>query len=281
MTLHDRPPIPAEREALDRPWRLWASVAVGAFVLVSAGLGFLLLPERDGEGFDPWASICRALGIPGYGTDARAAPAAAQPASRIVWSRDTRVMLRTADAERGATLAAEVCAACHGEAGVAPDANFPNLVRQSPGALFKQLHDYKTGHRRGGQAEVMLPVVEPLTEQQLADLAAFYALRPAPARAVAASAVMLPIERLARRGDPTRGLASCDSCHGASGAPDGTPALLGQSVPYLEQQLQLFASGERANDLYGRMRTFASQLTPEEMSGLALYYGGLAMPQYR
>lgn len=55
--------------------------------------------------------------------------------------------------------------------------------------------------------------------------------------------------------------------------------LLGQSSAYLEQQLQLFASGERSGDLFGRMRTIARQLTPEEMRGLAIYYGGNPVPR--
>jgi hypothetical protein len=32
------------------------------------------------------------------------------------------------------------------------------------------------------------------------------------------------------------------------------------------------ASGERRNDVYGRMRTIASRLTPAEINGLAAYY---------
>jgi cytochrome c553 len=36
--------------------------------------------------------------------------------------------------------------------------------------------------------------------------------------------------------------------------------------------LKMYASGERRNDVYGRMRTIASQLTPAEINGLARYY---------
>jgi len=34
----------------------------------------------------------------------------------------------------------------------------------------------------------------------------------------------------------------------------------------------LYASGERRNDVYGRMRFIASQLTETEIAGLAAYY---------
>ena len=45
-----------------------------------------------------------------------------------------------------------------------------------------------------------------------------------------------------------------------------------QGAEYIVQQLKLYASGERHNDVYARMRTIASQLTPSEIDGLAGYY---------
>ena len=41
---------------------------------------------------------------------------------------------------------------------------------------------------------------------------------------------------------------------------------------YLVKQLQLYASGERRNDVYARMRTIAARLTPAEIEGLSAYY---------
>jgi cytochrome c553 len=34
----------------------------------------------------------------------------------------------------------------------------------------------------------------------------------------------------------------------------------------------MFASGERRNDVYGRMRIIATRLTDREIAGLAAYY---------
>jgi cytochrome c553 len=42
-----------------------------------------------------------------------------------------------------------------------------------------------------------------------------------------------------------------------------------QHTEYLVQQLQLYASGERRNDVYGRMRIIAAKLTSAEILGLA------------
>jgi cytochrome c553 len=36
--------------------------------------------------------------------------------------------------------------------------------------------------------------------------------------------------------------------------------------------MQMYASGQRRNDVYARMRTIAAKLTPAEINGLAGYY---------
>jgi cytochrome c553 len=280
----DPPAIPAEQEALDHPWRLWASVAIGSFVLVTVLLGFIVLPlaGAGGEGFDPFSAICRAIGIPGYGP---AVPASVgtqveAKASAVVWSATTRQQLAGADAKAGAAIATEVCAACHGETGVSTDpTQFPNLAGQSEAAIFKQLWDFHDGSR---VAEAMTPFAQQLEPKQILDVAAHYAAAPAAERQRAATAVSQAVVQLATIGSPARGIASCDSCHGDNrSGPDGAPVLLGQSQTYLEAQIQAFAKGERANDLFLRMRTIAGQLTPEEMSGLATYYSGNPIPRYR
>lgn len=55
--------------------------------------------------------------------------------------------------------------------------------------------------------------------------------------------------------------------------------LLGQSAPYLAQQLMNFASAARGNDVFERMRTIATLLTPDEIDHLAVYYSGLPVPE--
>ena len=284
----DRPIMPAadaEQAALDRPWRVYASVAVVTFTLVSIGLGFVVLPVTEGAGFDPFASICRAIGIPGYErADARpaprAAPPASKPASSVAWTSETTRLLAAADVARGEKVVTEVCAACHGEDGVGVDAPYPNLANRPTEALYKQLRDYAAGDRTGGQAEIMTGIATALDRRQMADAAAFYASRSPQDLVTAGSGVSREIEGLATVGDVGRGLAACDSCHGASrSGPIETPSLIGQSTAYLEQQLHLFASGERHNDPFARMRTSAARLTPNEMHRLAIYYHGKPTPR--
>jgi cytochrome c553 len=60
-----------------------------------------------------------------------------------------------------------------------------------------------------------------------------------------------------------------------SGGPIGTPALVGQREAYLEQQLKLFKTGERGNDIYGSMREVADRLTDAEIVAAAKYYAAM------
>jgi cytochrome c553 len=279
----DRPAIPAEQEALDKPWRVWATVGIGALVVVSVVLGFWAIPESEAPGFDPFVAICRSIGIPGFERgDAPPAPAApASPTSAVTWTADTRTLLADANVKQGAQIAATVCVACHGKNGVGIVPNYPNLANQSAAALFKQLNDYKAGVRTGGMAAVMQPMVMGLDTQQMANVAAYYAsLEPRTKRY--GKKPSPGIYRLIKIGSPGRALPPCDSCHGVNmSGPEESPVLLGQSAPYFEQQLSAFAAGERRNDNYGRMRIIAKALTPQEIQQLAQYYAAVDVGQQR
>src|SRR3954465_10922679 len=121
-----------EPHALDRPWRVWASIAVSAVALAGILLGVLIIPVVQGRsaGIDAYTAICRALGIlPG-------SPALPQivdrtpstPVSQVVWTPDVLQILADAKPERGRAKAQEVCVACHGEQGVSAVAEYPNLA---------------------------------------------------------------------------------------------------------------------------------------------------------
>jgi len=145
------------------------------------------------------------------------------------------------------------------------------MAGQSSFAIYKQLHDYKSGARR---SEIMKPVVDQLSEEQMADVAAFYARQEQPRwdRTWVQSASPA-IDVLVRQGDSKRGLPACESCHNPlAGGPVETPVLFAQTREYLAAQMRAYKSGERRNDLYGRMRAIAAKLSDEEIEQLAQYY---------
>lgn len=64
------------------------------------------------------------------------------------------------------------CAACHGPDGNSANPLWPKLAGQHAAYLLKQMKDFKSGARKD---PVMAPMAAPLNEQDMANLAAFYA----------------------------------------------------------------------------------------------------------
>jgi len=63
---------------------------------------------------------------------------------------------------------------------------------------------------------------------------------------------------------------ACAGCHGANGEGNApNPALAGKPEDQLLQAMKDYKSGKRANPV---MKTFASQLSDQDMANLAAYY---------
>ncbi|WP_417529951.1 c-type cytochrome [Marinobacter lipolyticus] len=82
------------------------------------------------------------------------------------------------DVEAGKQKAA-VCAACHGQNGMATIPGYPNLAGQNEQYLKNALTAYKNKQRAGGQAVVMQGQAAALSDEDIANLAAYYASLPA------------------------------------------------------------------------------------------------------
>ena len=271
----DQRPEQSDPHVLDQPWRIWSTIAVMGIVLVGILLGVIVIPVVQGRsaGIDAFTAICRALGIlPG-------SPAVPQfsdrtpptPVSQVVWTPDVLQILARADVAKGKAKVLEVCIACHGENGVSIAPEYPHLAGQSGAAIYKQLHDYRTGSRVNPQ---MTDIAKALDEAVIADVAAYYAGQPQRNLNPVTLAESPPaIVQLVELGDPHRNIPPCAACHRAgAGGPIEAPVLAEQRDEYLVQQLKLYASGQRRNDVYGRMRLIAPRLTEDESKGLAAYY---------
>jgi cytochrome c553 len=75
-----------------------------------------------------------------------------------------------ADAEAGKAKAA-LCAACHGADGISLADIWPNLKGQKEGYLAKQIKAFRDGDRIDAS---MQPMVANLTDEDVANLAAYY-----------------------------------------------------------------------------------------------------------
>ena len=67
---------------------------------------------------------------------------------------------------------AGMCASCHGQLGLSQLPNAPNLAGQPAIYTAEQLKNYRSGKRSN---EVMSVIAKPLTDQEIDDLAAWYA----------------------------------------------------------------------------------------------------------
>jgi len=261
----------------DTAWRTRVWAAVAGALLLGAILGFVIIPLVQGGsgGIDPFTAICRAFGIL-PGSPARLTPvstAAPQPVTQVAWTAATLAEIDHADWARGAQVAEERCVACHVPDGSSAAPNIPRMAGQSVFAIYKQLHDFRSGARVN---ETMSAMVQGLDDQAIADVATYYGrLRRGASDLQNPPYVGLQVENLVVNGDVARRLPPCAACHGArSGGPVEVPTLTSQHADYIEAQLQAFAKAERHNDIYQRMRSVASRLTPPEMHLLAIYYAG-------
>ena len=70
---------------------------------------------------------------------------------------------------------AAACAACHGGDGISVDNSIPNIAGQHYVYLVQQLSDFKSGAR---VSPLMAEFSRPLSDQQIADLSAYYSSMP-------------------------------------------------------------------------------------------------------
>jgi len=181
------------------------------------------------------------------------------------------------DAAAGAAKVA-VCVACHGPDGNAIVPAFPALAGQHAGYLYQSLAGFR---RRADPASPMTPQVQNLSDADLRDIAAYFASRTRTAPAVAATDDS-PGARLFREGDPERGIAPCQGCHGpsAQGHPlradiaryDYYPALAAQQPEYVAARLRHYrdgTAGDTSNALI--MRGVARHLDDAAITELAAW----------
>lgn len=167
------------------------------------------------------------------------------------------------------------CVTCHGLEGQGDGALAPRLAGLDPGYFARQMEYFAEGQRRHPQ---MASIARHLEWPARQKVARYYADLPIPS---GAGSVPAPADcnaaELYHDGDSQRGLASCASCHGADGAGvgEGNPPLAAQPAPYLEAQLQAWASGRRYGDPNNTMVRISQILTPAEMARLAGYSSGL------
>lgn len=89
----------------------------------------------------------------------------------LILSAGLVTVAHAGDAEAGKAKSA-TCAACHGADGNSMAPTFPKIAGQGERYLIKQITDIRDGNR---QAPAMMPFVTGLSDEDIADLAAYFA----------------------------------------------------------------------------------------------------------
>ena len=125
--------------------------------------------------------------------------------------------------------------------------------------------------------------VDDMTDQQLADIAAYYASKAVTGNQADPALVALG-EKVYRAGIAERKVAACSGCHSPNGKGNslaGYPALHGQHPEYIAAQLRAYRKGYedpegRTNDGDTKiMRSNAFGLSDMEIEAVASYAAGL------
>jgi len=202
--------------------------------------------------------------------------------SQVAWTQDTLKAVKNGHADKGQVVA-EACKACHGQRGEGIPAEtkdgevlpaVPALAGQIANYTYKQLRDYLNDDREN---ESMTGIAKSLSEQDAADVAAWYASISLPKSKAEEPKVSAAAELLVKEGDGKRILPPCFVCHGANGEGEkmDIPSLAGQHADYFERTLLAYKNGQRHNDIYSRMRLISKQLSDAEIKVLADYYQDL------
>ena len=153
---------------------------------------------------------------------------------------------------------AGMCRTCHGLDGYAKIPLAPHIGGNEAAYLEDQLRRFRSGERVN---EMMSVVAASLSDQQIADVAAWYAAHTAVAT-VPADAGPAPEQ--------------CIACHGADGIAvvEGVPNLAGATNIYLDTQLKAFRLGKRENEI---MQGMVADLSDDEIRALADWFAAIKL----
>jgi len=230
------------------------------------------LSEQDMADLAAYFSVQKRSSAKAAATGDSSAPATAAAAGSVEVITSTGAKaIYAGDVKAGQNKTA-MCASCHGVDGNSPIAIYPKLAGQSASYIAKQLADFKSGDRVD---PVMAGMVAALSEQDMNDIAAYFAVQTPTAGTAEGSDIG---RKLYFGGDAKKGVTACIACHGVNSkgmAQAGFPGLAGQNADYLKKQIASFRDGSRANDRSSMMRNIAIKLSDSDIDELVKYMSSL------
>jgi len=150
------------------------------------------------------------------------------------------------------------CRTCHGIDGYAKIPIAPHIGGEQASYIRNQLTAFRDGTR---VHEMMSVVAKMLTDQQIADVAAWYSSHTATATLTA---------------DASGAPEACTACHGVDGIAviEDAPNLAGETNIYIDTQLKAFRLGKRTHEV---MSVVAAEMTDAEIRAVADWYASVKL----
>lgn len=176
------------------------------------------------------------------------------------------------DLAKGQAISTAVCAACHTADGSRGSPANPIIAGQHPEYLVKQLKEFKEGKRK---SPVMTAFASALSEDDMRNVAAFYATKASKDGFAKNKATVSLGEKIYRGGISERQIPACAGCHNPTGAgnPVQYPRLRGQHADYTTAQLLAFREGGRKNN--AQMAAIVAKMNDQEIKAVADYITGM------
>ena len=134
--------------------------------------------------------------------------------------------------------AVQLCAGCHGEAGVPVEPDIPILWGQEFYYTYVQLRDYKAGRRAN---EIMQPIASEFDKDQMKAIAQYFAEKDWPRLNVSKNPA------LADAGRSHAVAGQCAQCHSTYKGDSRVPRVAGQNEAYLARTMLEFKEKVRLN----------------------------------
>lgn len=175
------------------------------------------------------------------------------------------------------------CSQCHGENGVGlvDSPAMPRLAEKPAGYLYKQMQSIKAGE---GQNRVMEYLMHQLSPEYMKQIALYYSEQEIPEHKHRipdmTEAELKRGEELVKEGDESRGVPSCQSCHGASltGVKPMIPGIINQPYDYMVEQLNLWRKNKRSVESTHCMRLVAMRMLDSDVEAVAAWLATQPVP---
>ena len=177
----------------------------------------------------------------------------------------------------GSKNGAPACSSCHGQTGAGqPAAGIPRVAGLNARYIVRQLESFSGSARANS---VMSPIASALSAAEREAVAKYFSEQAPPKASDAAPDPKLVAAgaALAARGDWSKGIPACKSCHApdALGTSGTVPRLAAQSSEYVATQLSAWQAGTRSGDPLGVMHAIAAKLDKDQVAAAAAYFSSL------